>query len=43
MSTMPTGRHVRRRPRIDLAAEAEGLWMVLGVMLLLAVVVTLVL
>lgn len=41
MSTIPAGRHARRRPRIDLAAEAEGLWLVLGIMILLAVVVTL--
>lgn len=43
MTTLPTGRHARRRPRIDLAAEAEGLWLVLGIMVLLAVVVTAVL
>lgn len=43
MSTMPTGRHARRRPPIDLGAESEGLWMVLGIMVFLAVLVTLVL
>ena len=44
MTSLPQGRHIAVRPRDDTdVAEAEGVWLLLGLVLLLGVVVALVL